>query len=54
MITLAFALFGALFGILLARKRGGNRLDRAQYAAILGLIFAVIGIFVTILYGRMG
>lgn len=54
MIMIAFFLIGALGGALRAKKRGGNRLDMAQYAAIYGMIFGLIGLFVTISFARMG
>lgn len=52
MITLVFALIGALIGGITAKKRGGNRLDIAQYAAGYGMAFAVIGLFVTVFLMR--
>lgn len=48
MIVLAGLIGGALAGALHARKRGGNRLDMAQYAAVYGIIFALLGLFATI------
>ena len=43
MIVIAAALLGAIIGGLTARKRGGNRLDIAQYAAGHALAFTVVG-----------
>ena len=54
MIVIAFLLAGILFGAWRARRRKGNRLDMLQYAAIYGLIFAVIGTFIAIGIDRMG
>ena len=53
MIILASALFGILLGISTARKRNGNRLDMAQYAAGFGIAFALLGIVVTIVIERI-
>lgn len=39
---------GATFGALAARKRGGNRADIIQFAAVFAMIFGVIGLATTI------
>lgn len=52
MIVIAAFLIGAALGAYRARANKGNRLDMAQYAAIYGLIFAIIGVFVTILLAK--
>jgi flagellar motor component MotA len=36
-----------------ARKRGGNRLDMAQYAGVWGIIGALLGLIATIAVERM-
>ena len=51
-VILAFAL-GALWGGFLARRRGGSRLDIAQYAVAFGLAFGIVGLFVTVAAERM-
>ncbi len=48
MIILAFVVFGALLGALIARNRGGKALDIAQYAAALAIVFGLVGLFVTL------
>lgn len=48
MIVLAGFVLGAVWGAMLARKRGGNRLDMAQYAAGFGIAMGLVGLFVTI------
>ncbi|MGF6859493.1 hypothetical protein ABIE69_000040 [Rhodobacteraceae bacterium MBR-64] len=53
MIVIAGLVLGALIGALRARARQGNRLDIAQYAAVHAMIFAVIGLFVTIALDRL-
>lgn len=52
MIVIAAALIGVLIGALTARKRGGNRLDMAQYAAGYALAFVVVGLIATVLIDR--
>lgn len=54
MIFFASMIFGALLGAFRARRRGGERLDIAQYAAVHAIIFALIGLFVTIAIHRLG
>ncbi|SMX22433.1 hypothetical protein [Boseongicola aestuarii] len=53
MIILAFAALGIFLGITNARKRKGNRLDMAQYAAGYGIAFVLLGILVTIIIERI-
>ena len=52
MIVLAGLALGVAWGGFLARKRGGNRLDIAQYAAGFGIAFMLLGLFVTIFVER--
>ncbi|MDF0598217.1 hypothetical protein [Psychromarinibacter halotolerans] len=52
MIVLASAVFGALLGILTARKNGGNKKDMAQYAAGFGIAMTVVGVVITIVVAR--
>lgn len=49
MIVIAGLILGAIVGALRARARQGNKLDIAQYAAVHAIIFAVLGMFLTIL-----
>jgi hypothetical protein len=53
MIVIAAALLGALIGGLTARKRGGNRLDIAQYAAGYAMAFIVVGLIATVIIDRV-
>lgn len=53
MIVLAGVVVGAVLGAAAARRRRGNRLDMAQYAAAYGILFGVLGLFATILIDRM-
>ena len=50
---LAFVL-GAVIGILLARRRGGNIFDIAQHALVLGIIGWVLGYTIALIILRMG
>ena len=52
MIIIAGAIIGALWGGFLAKKRGGTRMDIAQWAAGTGIAFALIGLIVTIVIHR--
>lgn len=52
MIVIAGAVIGAILGALTARKRGGNRLDMAQYAAGFAMAFVVVGMVATVLIDR--
>jgi len=44
--------FGALLGVLVAKRKGGNRLDMAQYAGSFAIIFGLVGLFVAIFLAR--
>ncbi|MEO0402709.1 MAG: apolipoprotein acyltransferase [Pseudomonadota bacterium] len=52
MIVILAAILGAIIGGYTARKRGGNRLDMAQYAAGYALAFVVVGLIATVLLDR--
>ena len=53
MFVFSGLLLGAVLGGLQARKRGGARLDIAQYAAAFAIAGAILGLFVTIFLDRM-
>lgn len=53
MVVIAGLSLGAVFGALLARKRGGKGLDQAQYAAGFGIAFGLVAVFLTIFLERM-
>ena len=53
MIVLAGLVGGAAWGAFEARRREGNRLDMAQYAAAYGIAFGLLGLFVTIALERL-
>lgn len=44
--------FGAITGALVAKRRGGNGLDMAQYAGSFAIIFGLIGLFIAIFLAR--
>ena len=52
-----FVLFGALIGALtggtIAKRRGGKRADILQYGFVYAMIFAIIGLFITLFIHRM-
>ncbi|WP_194269246.1 hypothetical protein [Tritonibacter litoralis] len=53
MLVISALLIGAVFGALRAKKRGGNRLDMLQYAAVHMIIFGLAGLAATILVHRL-
>lgn len=53
MIVLGSALLGILIGVMTAKKRGGAKLDMAQYGASFGIAFALVGLILTIVIHRM-
>ena len=52
MIVVAFAIAGALIGGANAKRRGGTKLDIAQYAGSYALAFGIVGLFVTVFLMR--
>ena len=48
MIVIIGLIGGAALGWWQARRRGGNRLDRAQYAGVFAIIGGLLGLAVTI------
>ena len=48
MIVIIGAALGLVLGLRNAAKAGGNRKDRAQYAAVGAIIGGLLGLFVTI------
>jgi hypothetical protein len=48
MIVLAGLGLGAFWGVQSARKRGGNRMDMAQYGTVYAILFGLVGLFATI------
>ena len=52
MIVIVAALLGAIIGGLTAKRRKGNGLDIAQYAAGFSLAFVVVGLIVTVIFER--
>jgi len=45
-------LFGACLGALMAKLKGGKTLDLLQWAAVFGIICALIGLFVLVFIER--
>ncbi len=52
MIVLASAAVGALIGGIQARRRRGNAMDVAQYAAVYAMAFGVLAVFAAIIIER--
>jgi hypothetical protein len=52
MIGPFFALLGFVWGVLVARKRGGKRLDCLQYGAGYAIAFGLTGVLVGIALAR--
>ncbi|MEE9453467.1 MAG: hypothetical protein V3V13_03660 [Paracoccaceae bacterium] len=48
MLSLIAGIIGAIFGWWRASKRGGNRADKLQYAAVHGMAFLVVGYFASL------
>ncbi|MCB1405068.1 MAG: hypothetical protein KDK01_02105 [Rhodobacteraceae bacterium] len=48
MIIIAGLLIGAIWGVIYVRRRNGRGFDIAQYAAVWGLIGAILGVVATI------
>jgi hypothetical protein len=53
MIVIVSALIGAITGALTARRRKGNGLDMAQYAAGYAMAFGIVGMIATVIIDRM-
>jgi len=47
-------IIGALYGWIKAGKFGGNRMDKAQYAAAHGLAFFLVALVITIIADLKG
>ncbi|MFV0243423.1 MAG: hypothetical protein ACK5IB_00175 [Qingshengfaniella sp.] len=52
MIIILTGLIGGLFGAWRARARAGNGKDIAQYATVHFIIFALVGLMITIILER--
>ncbi|MCB1345297.1 MAG: hypothetical protein H6900_11905 [Rhodobacter sp.] len=52
MFIFAGFLIGAVWGGIFARRKGGERLDIVQYAAVWGLIGAILGTVLTVVIQR--
>lgn len=53
MIIFAGIVLGAFWGARVARRRQGNRLDVAQYAAIYAILGAILGVFASVAVDRL-
>ncbi|MDH5530137.1 MAG: hypothetical protein OEY05_08870 [Paracoccaceae bacterium] len=46
-------LLGTCVGWIRAARKGGNRLDKLQYAAVHAIFFTIVGLFITLLIDRI-
>ena len=53
MLVIGGLVLWALGGGWTARRRGGKPADIAQYAAVYGILFAILGLFLTLILDRM-
>lgn len=53
MIILIAAVLGVFLGASHARRRGGNRLDMAQYAAAYAIGLMILALFLSLFLGRL-
>jgi hypothetical protein len=53
LILIAF-LLGALIGWRRAKRRGGDRFDGLQYAAVHGILFALLALVAIVILQRLG
>ncbi len=51
MLVVLGAIFGALLGARAAARKQGNRLDIIQFGAVYALLFALVGLFLTLAAG---
>ncbi len=43
---------GAIWGGFVAKRRGGNRLDMLQFAAVHGIVLAILALLASVIYFR--
>jgi hypothetical protein len=53
MFVIGGLILGAVSGGWTARRRGGKPADIAQWAAVWGILFGVLGLFVTLVLDRV-
>ena len=54
MLVFVGFVIGALLGLRLASRRGGNWMDMLQYGCALGIALALSGLFLTLAAGWLG
>jgi hypothetical protein len=50
MLNVIGAVVGLVLGLVVARRRGGNRADLAQYAAVFAILGFLLGTFAMLLF----
>ena len=53
MTSLIAFMLGALWGVFVAKRRGGGAMDILLYAAVHGIILALLALFLTVFALRM-
>lgn len=53
MIVIAGVVLGAAYGAMLARRRGGKRLDMLQFGAGFAIFLGLVGLVLTIVIERL-
>lgn len=53
MIVLPAMVIGAIWGAMTALKRGGKRLDAAQYGAVYAIGLGLLGVLVSVIIDRL-
>lgn len=53
MIVIFSAIAGAVLGAVMAKRRDGNRLDIAQYSAVLAIVGGLGGMILTVIVERL-
>jgi hypothetical protein len=53
MFVIGGLVLGALGGGWTARRKGGKPADIAQYAAVYGILFGLLGLFLTLILDRL-
>ncbi len=53
MFVIISVILGVLYGAFIAKKKGGTRLDMAQYAGTYAILFGIIGLFLMVAITRL-
>ncbi len=53
MVIIIMAALGCFTGLGKAKKKNGNRADKIQYAVAYAILFAIVGLFLTIILEKL-